>query len=371
MEDMVSSPWRGRRVLLTGDTGFKGSWMALWLSHLGANVHGYSLDPPGTPNLFTEARVHERICHTRADMLDLEQLCRVTAAFEPEIIFHLAAQSLVRRSYMSPVETYSTNVMGTVHALEAARRTPSVRAVLCITTDKCYENHEWHWGYREDDRLGGHDPYSSSKACAELVAAAYRDSFFAGASAPMAAVALATARAGNVIGGGDWAEDRLIPDLVRAFGAGVPAVIRNPESIRPWQHVLEPLRGYLMLGERLLAGDGACASAWNFGPSDEDARPVEWVVRHMAGRWAAGAEEAPPWRIDDGGHPHEASYLKLDCSRARALLGWQPLLRLPDALARTVEWFQQWRAGADMQRYTLQEIMAYEQLAAAEGLSLD
>jgi CDP-glucose 4,6-dehydratase len=344
--------------------------MALWLTQLGATVCGYALEPPGEPNLFTEARVCEHLDDQRADVRDLDRLRACMTAFRPELVFHMAAQSLVRRSYVAPVETYATNVMGTVNVLEAVRQTSSVRAVVCITTDKCYENREWHWGYREEDRLGGHDPYSNSKACAELVTAAYRNSFFAPETLPQHGVAVATVRAGNVIGGGDWALDRLIPDLLRAFLSGHPAMIRNPDAIRPWQHVLEPLRGYLMLGERLLAGESSFATAWNFGPTEEDARPVEWIVRRMAEQWAADSNSegaTPSWHIEGGAHPHEASYLKLDCSRTRALLRWQPVLGLPEALSQIVEWFQQWRAGADMQQGTRNQIAAYQNLVASRG----
>ena len=367
MEDLVTSAWQGRRVFVTGHTGFKGGWLALWLTQLGAAVCGYALDPPGRPSLFVEARVGKEIQDERANVLDLEHLSQSMAAFRPEIVFHLAAQSLVRRSYVDPVGTYATNVIGTVNVLEAARHTPSVRAIVCITTDKCYENREWYWGYREQDRLGGHDPYSNSKACAELVAAAYRDSFFPAAKLAQHGVGLATVRAGNVIGGGDWAEDRLIPDLMRAFLSQKPAIIRNPHAVRPWQHVLEPLYGYLLLGGRLLSGDQSLASAWNFGPSDEDARPVEWIVQSLVEHWSRTAGQASIYQIDASPQPHEAAYLKLDCSRARTLLGWQPMLRLPDALAWIVEWFQQWQAGADMQQFTLQQIDAYQKLVALRG----
>jgi CDP-glucose 4,6-dehydratase len=275
------------------------------------------------------------------------------------VIFHLAAQSLVRRSYADPVLTYSTNVMGTVNVLECVRNVPSAKAVVLVTTDKCYENREWQWGYREADRLGGRDPYSNSKACAELVSAAYRDSFFPPNKLAVHGVAVATARAGNVIGGGDWALDRLIPDLIRGFVAGEPVAIRNPDSIRPWQHVLEPIRGYIQLAERLLAGDAAFASAWNFGPGEQDARPVEWIVRQMAGQWSPEAS----WTIDPGSHPHEATYLKLDCARAHNLLGWRPALDLSGALRLIVEWFKHWQAGSDMQKITLDQIDAYQRLS--------
>ena len=359
---VLGSEWAGRRVLITGHTGFKGAWMALWLTQLGATVCGYALEPPSEPNLYTEARIGEHLEEHRANVLDLDRLRVAMAEFKPEIVFHLAAQSLVRLSYTDPVNTYATNVMGTVNVLEAVRHTPSVRAVVCITTDKCYENREWQWGYREQDSLGGHDPYSNSKACAELVAAAYRDSFFPLASIAQHGVAVATVRAGNVIGGGDWARDRLIPDLVRAFLAGRPARIRNPHAVRPWQHVLEPVRGYLMLGERLLAGESSLAAAWNFGPQDEDTRPVEWIVRRMAAHWPQAQ-----WEIDPPPHPHEAVSLKLDCSRAHALLDWHPVLSLPEALDTIVEWFQQWQAGADMYQCTTGQIADYQQLVALKG----
>ena len=356
----MSSAWAGRRVLITGHTGFKGAWMALWLTQLGATVCGYALEPPSEPNLYTEARLGEQLEEYRANVLDLDRLRRSMAEFKPEIVFHLAAQSLVRQSYADPVNTYATNVMGTVNVLEAVRHTPSVRALVCITTDKCYENREWHWGYREQDSLGGHDPYSNSKACAELVAAAYRDSFFSPGTIAQHGVAVATVRAGNVIGGGDWAQDRLIPDLMRAFLSNQPARIRNPHAVRPWQHVLEPVRGYLLLGERLLAGDSHLATAWNFGPLDEDARPVAWIVRPMAERCSKAR-----WELAPPPHSHEASYLKLDCSRAQALLGWHPVLSLPESLDTIVEWFEQWQAQQDMQQCTLNQIAAYDQLVAS------
>jgi CDP-glucose 4,6-dehydratase len=312
--------------------------------------------------LFQAARIGEIVQDLRGDIRDLPNLHSTVQGHEPEVVFHMAAQPLVRRSYSEPVETYATNVMGTVNLLEAVRHSPSVKAVVCVTTDKCYENVEWHWGYRETDRLGGHDPYSNSKACAELVCASYRDSFFAACDGNAHMVALATARAGNVIGGGDWAEDRLIPDLMRGFLADDCVRIRNPKAIRPWQHVMEPLRGYIMLAERLVEGQNKFASAWNFGPGEEDARSVEWIVRSLAERWSPNAA----WQVDEGRHPHEATYLKLDCARARNLLGWKPALRLSDALELTVDWFRAWNSGADMQQVTLQQIQTYQHLFAAE-----
>ncbi len=358
MEDLVSFRWSGRRVLLTGHSGFKGSWLALWLARMGATVRGYALDPPGQPNLFSVARVSELIEDQRGDIRNLAQLRASMDAFQPEIVFHLAAQSLVRRSYVDPVGTYETNLLGTVNVLEVARHTPSVGAVLSITTDKCYENREDRRRFAEEDRLGGRDPYSNSKACAELAVAAYRESFFE------AGAAVATARAGNVIGGGDWAEDRLVPDLMRAFLAGQPARIRNPTGIRPWQHVLEPLHGYLMLGERLLTGDHAFSSAWNFGPAQEDTRAVEWIVTHLASRWAQAAGSMPAWAMDEGPHPHEAACLMLDCARAQERLGWRPALPLPQALDWIVNWFRQWQSGDNMQQRTLDQIADYERLVA-------
>jgi CDP-glucose 4,6-dehydratase len=290
----------------------------------------------------------------RGDIRDASALDRAMTEFAPEVVFHLAAQPLVRLSYADPITTYETNVIGTARVLDAVRRTPSVRAVVSVTTDKCYENREWLWGYRETDPLGGYDPYSSSKACAEIVSAAFRQSYFPAASG----VGVATARAGNVIGGGDWSTDRLIPDLVRGFVAGQPVTIRRPHAIRPWQHVLEPLHGYIVLAERLLAGDMKHATAYNFGPSDDDAQTVEWIVRRMTAAWGNGAS----WVLDADPGVHEAGYLKLDASRARAELGWTPRLRLADALDWLVAWYRAQQAGADMQEFTLEQITEYQRL---------
>ena len=344
--------WRGKRVFLTGHTGFKGGWLSLWLRRLGAELHGYALAPAGEHNLFDAARVADGMGSTIADVRDLAALKSALGAFRPEIVIHLAAQPLVRQSYADPVETYATNVMGTVHLLEAVRATPGVRAVVNVTTDKCYENREWPWGYREDEAMGGHDPYSSSKGCAELVSSAYRRSFF-----QQGGPALATARAGNVIGGGDWATDRLVPDILRAFERGEPVVIRNPQATRPWQHVLEPLSGYLVLAQRLHAEGAAFAEGWNFGPCDEDARPVRWIVEQLAERWGQGAR----WQLDGGAHPHEAHFLKLDISKARARLGWEPIWRLGTSLRLIVDWHQAWRAGQDPRALCLAEIDQYTQ----------
>lgn len=343
--------WRGKRVFLTGHTGFKGSWLSLWLQALGAEVRGYALAPPTEPALFTVARVGEGMQSQLADIRDFATLGASLADFRPDIVIHMAAQPLVRLSYRAPIDTYSTNVMGTVHLLEAVRACGSVRVVVNVTTDKCYENREWVWGYREDEPMGGHDPYSSSKGCAELVTAAWRRSYFHEAAAP----ALASARAGNVIGGGDWAEDRLIPDILRAFAAGRPVIIRHPHATRPWQHVLEPLSGYLVLAQALWTQGQAMAEGWNFGPAESDARPVAWIVEKLVQAWGQGAT----WALDEAPQPHEAGYLKLDCSKARARLHWQPVWPLESALHRIVRWEQAWRAGNDMRAYCLREIAEY------------
>lgn len=352
MENLVAQPsfWQGKRVLITGHTGFKGSWLALWLKILGAEVAGYALAPPTNPNLFDAARVVDGMASIIADIRDQERLNSVVAQYRPEIVFHLAAQALVRPSYEDPVGTYAANVMGTVNLLEAVRRNGCVRAVVSVTSDKCYENREWLWPYRENDPLGGHDPYSSSKACAELVTAAYRNSFFAQGPA------LASARAGNVIGGGDWARDRLVPDIMRAFLAGQPVVVRNSGAIRPWQHVLEPLNGYLLLAERLWQEGQAFAEAWNFGPLAEDARPVSWIVEQLSAGWGEGAG----WDHDRTVQPHEAGTLKLDSSKARARLGWRPKLALAGALDWVAAWYKAHGQGQDMRRVTELQIAEYQ-----------
>lgn len=348
--------WRDKRVLLTGHTGFKGSWLSLWLQSLGAQVTGYALAPPTNPSLFEMADVAQGMTHVIGDIRDLAKLQAVFAEHQPEIVIHMAAQPLVRYSYQNPVETYSTNVMGTVHLLEAVRNTPGVKAVVNITTDKCYENKEWVWGYRENEPMGGFDPYSNSKGCAELVSAAYRSSFFNANNYAQHGVATATVRAGNVIGGGDWAQDRLIPDILAAFEQGRKVDIRNPHAIRPWQHVMEPLRGYLTLAEQLFEHGPSFGEGWNFGPNDEDAKPVGWIVEQMAALWGADAQ----WQIDTGEHPHEAHYLKLDISKARSRLDWHPALRLKDALALIIDWSKQREAGANMRQITLAQLQAYQ-----------
>lgn len=352
--------WRGKRVFLTGHTGFKGGWLALWLASKGAVVRGYALDPYTSPNLFDAAQLGSLIDDVRGDIRDGAQLEQALSSFAPEVVFHMAAQPLVRASYTDPIGTFETNVIGTARVLDAVRRTPSVRAVVSITTDKCYENKEWLWGYRETDPLGGYDPYSSSKACAEIVSAAYRQSYFPLDRFADHHCAVATARAGNVIGGGDWSTDRLIPDLVRGFLAGEPALIRRPDAIRPWQHVLEPLHGYILLAESLLTQGAKHATAFNFGPFDDDARPVSWIVQKMVEFWGDGAA----WRLDPEPGVHEAGYLKLDASRARGELGWQPRLRLATALEWLVEWYKAHQGGADMKALTLEQIQRYESLGS-------
>jgi CDP-glucose 4,6-dehydratase len=355
VEALVNRSWAGRRVLVTGHTGFKGSWLSLWLSAMGAEVTGLALPAPTEPSLFAAARLARRMHHIEGDIRDLQTVRAAVAHARPEMIFHLAAQPLVRLSYQEPVETYATNVMGTVHVLEAARQVGGVRGIVCVTSDKCYQNREWPWPYRESDPMGGHDPYSSSKGCAELVAAAWRNSFFH-EGGPL----LATVRAGNVIGGGDWAQDRLVPDLVRAFEAGVAPLIRAPDAVRPWQHVLEALGGYLMIAERLLDGERRFADAWNFGPGDEDAQPVRWIVDRMRAVWRDGAA-APSF--DTGPHPHEAGLLRLDSSRARTALGWRPALTLGDAIDWIVDWHKAVGTGADAREVTLGQIAHYEALS--------
>jgi CDP-glucose 4,6-dehydratase len=348
--------WRGKRVFLTGHTGFKGGWLALWLHRLGAEVTGYALAPPSDPSLFETAAVGDILAKSYiADVRDADTLFEAVRAAQPEIVFHLAAQPILRTSYREPVATFATNVMGTVHLLEALRGIDSLRAALVITSDKCYENREWAWGYRENEAMGGHDPYASSKGCAELVTAAYRRSFFAGKPC-----AIASARAGNVIGGGDWAVDRLLPDLVRAFSTGQPVTLRNPGAIRPWQYVLEPLGGYLLLAERLYAGGAGYAGGWNFGPRDEDALSVSEVVTQVAARWGDGAR----WSIDTALQPHEAHYLKLDCSLAHSRLGWKPRMNLDMTIQCTLDWYRALQTGQDMHLFSQAQIADFVALSA-------
>ena len=346
--------WRGKRVFLTGHTGFKGGWLAVWLADMGAEVHGYALPPPTNPNIFTVANLRDRLAgSTLADIRDPSALVQAMQAAQPDIVLHLAAQPLVRHSYVAPVETYAVNVMGTVNLLEAVRQIPGVKAVVNVTTDKCYENREWVWPYRENEAMGGFDPYSSSKACSELVTAAYRRSFLESRGAHVA-----SARAGNVIGGGDWAHDRLVPDFLRALDSGTTLAIRSPLATRPWQHVLEPLSGYLMLAERLFNNGQTFAEAWNFGPEEADARPVQWIVEYLCSQ-VAGAI----WQCDASPQPHEANTLKLDSSKAKAQLGWRPRWNLQTALGLTLEWHQAWKQGADMAATSVLQIRQYEAAA--------
>ena len=348
--------WSGKTVLLTGHTGFKGSWLSLWLQFMGAKVIGYSLKPPTSPSLFETAKVTENMNSIEGDVRDFSALSAVLEKYQPEIVIHMAAQALVRYSYTNPIETYSTNVMGTVHILEAARQANSVRAIVNVTSDKCYENKEWAWGYRENEPIGGYDPYSNSKGCAELVTAAYRNSYFNPEKYKEHGVALATGRAGNVIGGGDWAEDRLIPDIMRALTQGKTVNIRNPHAIRPWQHVLEPLSGYLKLAQKLYEDGVGYAESWNFGPSDEDAKPVQWIVEKLTQSWGNGAN----WELDCRDHPHEAHYLKLDCSKAKSRLNWYPHWHLDETLSAIIDWHRAYQNGENMREKTIQQIAKYE-----------
>jgi len=341
--------WKGKKVFLTGHTGFKGSWLSLWLSSLGASVKGYSLESPTTPSLFDEARVAEKIDSEIGDIRNLDQLQKSMSEFNPDILIHMAAQPLVRLSYDIPIETYEVNVLGTAKVLEAARNCSNIKSIVSVTTDKCYENKEWDWGYRENEPMGGHDPYSSSKGCAELVTSAYYRSFM-----KERGVGLATARAGNVIGGGDWADDRLIPDILRAFEKNESVVIRNPKATRPWQHVLEPLSGYLSLAQRLYEEPKNFSSGWNFGPNDSDVKPVDWILDKMVAKWQGAS-----WELDSGIHPHEAGFLKLDISKANTKLGWQPVWRLDHTLEKIIFWQQAWLNKKDMQAVCLKEIDEY------------
>ena len=342
--------WKGKRVFVTGHTGFKGGWICLWLKHLGVEVIGYSLEPATVPSLFEAADVGEGMQSIFGDIRDHAKLSKAISESKPDVVIHMAAQPLVRYSYAQPAETYEVNVMGTVHLLEGVRATPSVKAVVNVTSDKCYENRERVLGYRENEAMGGVDPYSSSKGCAELVTSAYRQSFF-----EPAGIALASARAGNVIGGGDWAADRLIPDFLRAMDAGETLNIRSPQAVRPWQHVLEPLSGYLMLAEQLYSNGTSFAEGWNFGPSDDDSRTVSWIIEQMA-----EMRKNINWQCDEEPQLHEANSLKLDSSKARGQLNWQPRWRLQTALQKTLEWHEAWRNAEDMRAVSLAQINDYQ-----------
>lgn len=355
---MASGFWQGRRVLVTGHTGFKGGWLCVWLQTLGANVFGYALPPPGEPSLFEAARVLDGMRGVMSDVRDYDSLQQAVAEFQPEVIFHLAAQPLVSEGYQRPAETYAVNIMGTVHLLEAVRQSGSARALVNVTSDKCYENREWVWGYRENEPMGGYDPYSSSKGCAELITAAYRRSFFAGGGANGQRVGIATARAGNVIGGGDWAGGRLVPDVLRALRAREPVRLRQPQATRPWQHVLEPLSGYLVLAEHLFQDPMAYGEGWNFGPDSAGTKPVSWVVEQIGGLWDSSLP-AQNWEQQGQSLYHEAHALSLDCAKAHARLGWQPKLTLSESLAWAVDWTKAMDAGADMRRVTENQIADY------------
>ncbi|TSK06129.1 MAG: CDP-glucose 4,6-dehydratase [Geobacter sp.] len=355
VEPLNKKFYSGKKIFVTGHTGFKGSWLCMWLHLAGAQVTGYALDPPTQPSLFELCRVKELMDSVSGDVRDGEKLASAMSAASPDVVIHMAAQPLVRDSYRIPVETYATNVMGTVNLLEAVRNCNSVKAVVNVTTDKCYENKEWAWGYRENEPMGGYDPYSSSKGCAELVTAAYRNSFFNPTRYSEHGVAIATARAGNVIGGGDWAADRLIPDCVGALLKGENIIIRNPNAIRPWQHVLEPLSGYLLLAQHLYEKGAAYGTGWNFGPGEDDARPVEWIVQKMCTAWGNGAG----YELDDGVHPHEAHYLKLDCSKARGELGWQPKWKLQTSIERIVDWTVAYRDNQPVRDVCFAQILDY------------
>jgi CDP-glucose 4,6-dehydratase len=358
MSRLFNDIYNGRRVLITGHTGFKGSWLSLWLQELGADVIGYALPPPTTPNLFETLGLEKTITTLTADVRNLKRLRDVFEKNQPEIVFHMAAQSLVRYSYREPVETYETNVMGTAHVLEACRHTPSVQVIIIVTSDKCYENRDLACGCRESDPMGGYDPYSSSKGCAELITAAYLKSYFNPENYDKHSISLVSVRAGNAIGGGDWGKDRLIPDCIKALVNNRQIIIRNPDAVRPWQHVLEPLFGYLLLGQRLYQDGSAFTGPWNFGPNEENVKPVKWLVEQITEMW--GHENETSWTRDRGTQPHEASYLTLDCAKAKAEIGWCPQWDVKSALEKTIEWYKAYYAHEDMLPITINQIKRYE-----------
>ena len=366
---MNSAFWHGKRVLLTGHTGFKGSWLALWLQSLGAQLTGYSLPPPSSPSLYDDASVGAGMRSIHGDVLDLDHLRNAMRELQPQVVFHMAAQSLVRRSYANPVDTFATNVLGTVNILESARANPALKAVVIVTSDKCYADREDRRPHKESDALGGHDPYSSSKGCAELVTAAYRDSFFSANGAALK-VGVATARAGNVIGGGDWALDRLIPDAMRAASEGTDLRVRNPDSVRPWQHVLDPLCGYLELAENLCRDSERFSESWNFGPDapkpGASTGAEGWTVSALLDRLCALWGSGMSWRAEPGQHPRESAHLKLDCTKARKHLCWEPRISLDSALRATVDWYKAHQSGHDMRRLTEEQIAAYQRTLVAE-----
>lgn len=348
--------WENKKVFITGHTGFKGSWLSLWLYSMGAKVTGYALSPPTKPSLYKLCKIDELISSIIADIRDRKALENAILQVQPDIVIHMAAQPLVRESYINPAETYEINVMGTVNIFDAVRKCVSVKAVVNITTDKCYENNEWPWGYRENEPMGGYDPYSNSKSCSELITASYRNSFFNIKDYDKHGVAIASARAGNVIGGGDWAKDRLIPDCVKSLLNNENIIIRSPKSIRPWQHVLEPLSGYLLLAQKLYQEGPRYAEGWNFGPEDNDAKPVDWIVNKLCKKWADDAS----YVIDKGPHPHEANYLKLDISKAKSRLKWHPRWNLETALDKIVEWTLVYNENKNIREITLKQIKEYQ-----------
>jgi len=341
--------WQGKRVFLTGHTGFKGSWLSLWLTSLGATVKGYALSPPTIPSLFNEAKIDSIIDSQIGDIRDQDTLHNSMTIFNPDVLIHMAAQPLVRHSYNAPIETYEVNVIGTAKVLEVARSCINLKAIVNITTDKCYENDGRSQGYKESDPMGGYDPYSSSKGCAELVASAYRRSFLQDQG-----IGVASVRVGNVIGGGDWANDRLIPDILRSFEKNEPVVIRNPKATRPWQHVLEPLSGYLILAQKLYEDQKKYAEGWNFGPNEQDVKPVDWILDKMISKWPNSS-----WELDQNSNPHEASFLKLDITKAESKLGWQPVWELSHTLEKIIGWHRAWLDKEDMQAICLAEIEEY------------
>ncbi|MDK2820422.1 MAG: CDP-glucose 4,6-dehydratase [Clostridia bacterium] len=347
--------WKNKRVFITGHTGFKGSWLCLWLNLLGAEVTGYALNPPTEPSLFRLCKIDSFVKTIIADIRDGDVLGKAMLAVNPEIVIHMAAQSLVRESYKNPTETYDVNAMGTVNLFEAVRKCKSVRAVINVTTDKCYKNNEWVWGYRENEPMGGYDPYSNSKACSELITSSYRNSFFNPKYYHIHGVGLASARAGNVIGGGDWAQYRLVPDCIRALLKGEKILIRNPKAIRPWQYVLEPLSGYLLLAQKLYENGLEFSEGWNFGPNDNDAKTVEWVVKKICEKWGSNAS----YEINEGAYPHEAHYLKLDCSKAKFKLGWYPKWSLEQAIDKVIEWTKAYKENQDIKTVCLRQIREY------------
>ncbi|AFY36961.1 CDP-glucose 4,6-dehydratase [[Leptolyngbya] sp. PCC 7376] len=353
---MQSSFWESKKVLVTGHTGFKGSWLSLLLSHWGADVIGYALKPPSEPSLFYSVQLDELVNSIEGDVRNYDYLKKIIQEHKPDVIFHMAAQSLVLPSYQDPITTYSTNVMGTVNLLEAVRKVGTVKVVVNVTSDKCYKNKEWFWGYRENEEMGGYDPYSNSKGCAELITSAFRDSFFYQSDS----VALASVRAGNVIGGGDWATNRLVPDIVRALVQNEVVTIRSPNAIRPWQHVLEPISGYITLAEKMWSDSQKFSQGWNFGPNDNDVKPVKWITQYLTNAWPTKGA----WKLDEEAQLHEANYLKLDCSKARKILQWKPVMNLEQSLEWIISWYSLYYQREDVREITLEQIQQYCQLVS-------